>query len=206
MGCNKSRFQKHPPKKEEQTTNNKQNTTNMVAIKTMWQVGVPHDSVWPFDTFSNGGEVTCCQVRHELLCSALARQSWNRPGSIAHFPWNGTVWFDVQSDDQLMPENILSLPTWFILLSNVWVDPVSGLLNQPDVFEICFGTKDACYIHQAIRLPDLIPNGSKWWNWLCGDSPISNNVFNQSCSLISPTGVTSLVHPIQAITSISWTS
>ena len=77
------------------------------------------------------------------------------------------------------------LRTWCILLSNVGMDQVSGLLNQPNVFGIFLGTKDACSIHQAIRLPDLVPN--------------------ESYSFISP-GETSLVHTIQAITSISWTS
>ena len=77
------------------------------------------------------------------------------------------------------------LRTWCILLSNVGMDQVSGLLNQPNVFGIFWGTKNACSIHQAIRLPDLVPN--------------------ESYSFISP-GDTLLVHTIQAITSISWTS
>lgn len=77
------------------------------------------------------------------------------------------------------------LRTWCILLSNVGMDQVSGLLNQPNVFGIFLGTKNACSIHQAIRLPDLVPN--------------------ESYSFISP-GETSLVHTIQAIASISWTS
>lgn len=58
--------------------------------------------------------------------------------------------FDVQSDDQLMLENVMYTS---ILLSNVGMDQVSGLLNQPNVFGIFWVQKmPAPYI----RLSDFL--------------------------------------------------